>query len=86
MPQALEPIVRIVGKVGNVARGVVFGIVGGFMAQAALSYDSKKPVGLDAALHKLAGHPYGIFLLAIVAAGLICFGVYCFAEARYRRL
>lgn len=86
MPASVERVVRPVGKAGNIARGVVFGIVGGFMVQAAVTYNSNKPVSLDTALHKLANHPYGTFLLAIVAAGLICFGTYCFAEARYRRV
>ena len=86
MPQAVEQAVRRIGKAGNIARGIVFGIVGGFMVHSALAYSSKKPVSLDSALHRLAHHPYGTFLLAVVAAGLICFGVYCFAEARYRRV
>jgi hypothetical protein len=34
----------------------------------------------------LAGAPFGQLLLIGAALGLICFGAYCVAEARYRRL
>jgi hypothetical protein len=53
---------------------------------AAVTFDPAKARGLDAALRTLAGQPYGPYLLGLAGAGLICFGVYCFADARYRRL
>ena len=43
-------------------------------------------VGLGGALQKLAEQPEGPVLLALVAAGLAMYGIYSFAEARYRRL
>jgi hypothetical protein len=65
---------------------VVFGLVGVFLVKAALEYDPNKAVGLDGALAKLAHAGYGPFLLGVVAAGLIAFGVYSLSDARYRRL
>ena len=38
------------------------------------------------ALKSLAGAPFGQLLLVLAGLGLICFGAYCVAEARYRRL
>jgi len=49
-----------------------------------------KPANLflsrDGALKVLSQQPYGKWLLGIVAAGLIAFGLYSFVEARYRRV
>ena len=68
------------------ARGVVFGLIGFFLARAAYQYDPKEAVGLDGALSKLLQQHYGSALLGAVAAGLIAFGLYCLAEARYREV
>ena len=43
-------------------------------------------MGLDGALSALAQASYGPVLLGIVAAGLIAFGAYSMADARYRRV
>lgn len=85
MGPTMERAVKTVGLVGNAARGVVFGIVGVFFIVAATTYDPQKARGLDGSLRSLAGVPLGKALLAAVAAGLAAFGLYSFAEARYRR-
>jgi Domain of Unknown Function (DUF1206) len=72
------------GVVGHLARGVVFTLIGIFITKAAIEYDPKEAIGLDGALQKLANASYGPFLLGITAAGLICYGLYCFVDARYR--
>ena len=74
------------GKVGYVARGVVFSLVGMLVVVAAVTFDPDKARGMDAALRQVAAQPYGPWLLSLMALGLMCFGVYSFAEARYRRL
>lgn len=74
------------GIAGHVARGVVFALIGVFLVKAALEYEPQEAVGLDGALEELAGQPYGSFLLGLVAAGLLLFGLYCFVEARYRKI
>jgi len=75
-----------IGTVGHLARMVVFGLVGVFLITAAIDFDPKKAVGLDGALAKVAHASYGPFLLGIVAAGLIAFGLYSLSDARYRRI
>lgn len=75
-----------VGTAGHAARAVVFGLVGAFLVKAALEYDAGEVLGLDGALREVAGQPYGRYLLAAVAAGLLLYGVYCLVEARYRRV
>jgi hypothetical protein len=75
-----------IGSFGHLARMVVFSLVGVFRITAAIDYNPDNAVGLDGALAKLARASYGPFLLGLVAAGLIAFGVYSLSDARYRRI
>jgi hypothetical protein len=78
--------VRRLGQVGYLARGAVFALVGVFVIKAATDHQPGKAKGFDVALKSVANAPFGQLLLIAAAAGLVCFGVYCLAEARYRRL
>jgi hypothetical protein len=75
-----------IGTVGYCARGVVFGLIGYFVLKAAIDFDPDEAVALDGALAKVAHQDLGPLLLGLVAAGLIAFAVFCFAEARYRKV
>jgi hypothetical protein len=86
MGRLTERWITVMGVVGHLARMVAFGLIGVFIVKAAVDYSPKSAVGLDGALERLARESYGTFLLAVVAAGLIAFGVYSIAEARYRRI
>lgn len=86
MGRTAERWITIAGVVGHLARMVAFGLIGIFIVKAAVDYSPQSAVGLDGALERLARQSYGTFLLAVVAAGLIAFGVYSIAEARYRRI
>ena len=77
---------HVIGVLGHLARAVAFGLIGIFLLKAAWTYNPTKAVGLDGALAKLARQSYGSFLLGLVAAGLIAFGLFSIAEARYRRI
>ncbi|MFF3856197.1 DUF1206 domain-containing protein [Micromonospora sp. NPDC002575] len=74
------------GTAGYVAKGVAYGIAGLLVVVAAVNYDPEKARGLDAALRALRDQSYGPFLLALVALGIACFGVYCFLQSRYRKV
>ncbi|GAA4263835.1 DUF1206 domain-containing protein [Dactylosporangium darangshiense] len=74
------------GQIGYAAKGIAFAIVGALLVEAAIKNDPGKSRGLDAALHTLADQPYGKFLLLAVALGVAVFGVYCFFQARYRKV
>jgi hypothetical protein len=84
MSRRVEKAVAAVGVAGQTARGVVFAVIGGFLINAAASYDPHKARGLDGALRSLGAAPGGKALLVAVAVGLACFGAYSLAEARYR--
>jgi hypothetical protein len=74
------------GRAGLAARGVVFGIIGFFLIQAALNANPQEARGLGGALDTLAAQPYGPYLLGLVALGLVGYGIYCGVNARYRRI
>ena len=73
-----------VGLAGHAARFVVFALMGVFVTKAALEYDPKEAIGIDGALQKLAHAAYGPWLLGLTAAGLLCYGAFCLADARFR--
>jgi hypothetical protein len=89
-PYTLTPeqltVARRMGRFGTVARGVVFGIAGGFLVLAAYQANPGQARGFDGALDFLADQPYGIWLLGIVAAGFITFGLYSFVGAAWFKL
>ena len=86
MSAQVRRTVRGLGVVGYAAKGLGYAIVGALLVAAALTYDPSRSRGLDAALHALAAQPYGHVLLAVIAAGIAAFGVFCIAQARYRKI
>jgi Domain of Unknown Function (DUF1206) len=74
------------GHVGLVARALVFVIIGFFLLRTAIDFNPRDAVGVDGALAQVHREPFGLWLLAIVAAGLLVFAAYSLFEARYRRL
>ena len=73
------------GRFGTAARGAVFALVGVLFFQAGLASNSSQPVGIDAALTTLLNQPYGVWLLGVVAVGLVAFGVYSMLTAVWFR-
>jgi hypothetical protein len=86
MGDAEEAAATGVGFAGHVARGIVFALIALFLLRAAWEFDAKEARGLDGALLEVAQAPWGGLLLAGVAAGLLCYALYCFVQARYRRV
>ena len=79
-------IVEWLGRVGGVARGIVFLTAGIFLIVAAVQYKPQEAKGIDSALRALAATPAGPWLLVLVAIGLIMFGAFSLCEARWRRV
>jgi hypothetical protein len=82
---AVHRVVTVIGSVGTFARGAVFTLAGVFVIQAAWDYEPSKAGGLDRALRSLRDTRAGPWLLGLVALCLVLFGLYGFAEARWRR-
>ncbi len=86
MGEAVRRWVRVVGTVGMISRMLIAMMIGVFLIAAARQHDPNQAVGIDGALRRLADRPYGPTLLIVVAVGLAAYGLYSFAEARYRRV
>jgi hypothetical protein len=79
-------IVRRLGMAGYTAKGIAYAIAGVLLVVAAVTYDASKARGLDGALRTLASQSYGPWALGLVALGIAAFGVYCFFQARFRKV
>ncbi len=80
--------VKRLGRFGTIARGVIYGIIGVLMVQAAVQANPSKAQGFNSAIQALAQQHNGQILLIIVALGLIAFGLYSMTGAiwfRFRR-
>jgi Domain of Unknown Function (DUF1206) len=86
MSRRVRSWIKWIGSFGHIARMVVFGLVGIFLLKASIDFNPDKAVGLDGALATIAKASYGPFLLGIVSAGLLAFGIYSLSDARYRRI
>jgi Domain of Unknown Function (DUF1206) len=73
------------GSAGYVSKGIALAIIGGLFGWAAVTYDPKKAGGMDDALSTIRDQPFGTVLLIAMAAGIACFGIYCFAWAKFAR-
>jgi hypothetical protein len=79
------PALKMLGRVGNIARAVIVAVVGVFLIDAALEYDPNKTVGLDGALKRILDESYGSVLVLLIALGFAAFGVYSIARAWVNR-
>jgi len=78
--------IRTFGTVGYVAKGIAVGVAGVLFIVAAVAHDPNAAGGIDAALRSLASLPFGRIVLWLVGAGLVVYGLFCFARARYARM
>jgi hypothetical protein len=74
------------GSFGHLARMVAYFACAFFLVRAAIRFEPQRGVGLDASLHELVAQPFGPWVLVVVAIGLVAFGVFQFALARYRQI
>lgn len=82
-PDRWEPVIEAVGRVGYLAKGIAFGLVGVLLWRAAVTANVSTATGLDGAMTTIASGWAGPWLLGAVAAGFGAFGVYALARARY---
>ncbi|HEU4842204.1 MAG TPA: DUF1206 domain-containing protein [Ilumatobacteraceae bacterium] len=84
-PSRMATAIEGFGRVGYAARSIVLAVSGIFFLVAAVQHDPSESKGISGSLQELAQHDWGRILLWITAIGLFLFGVFCLAEARYRR-
>ncbi|MGW2588111.1 DUF1206 domain-containing protein [Streptomyces virginiae] len=78
--------VDFLGVGGGLARGVLFAAAGGFVVYAAVRYDPAQAKGMDDTLRSFTLTPAGPWLLVAVALGLMLFGAFSWAMARWREV
>jgi hypothetical protein len=78
----LKPLARF----GLIARGIVFLIIAGLIFRGGLAYDAEQQPGLGDALRAVQTYAFGWFLFLAIGLGLLAFGGYSLAEARYRHV
>jgi hypothetical protein len=84
-PTAATWIVRL-GRFGIAARAVVFAMIGVFLIRAGMREDSGEAGGIAQSLRALGSTDHGRLVLSLVAFGLIAYGIYQLATARYRHM
>lgn len=83
---AARTAVTALGVTGYVAKGVVLLLTGLLIVIATLREHPEESTGLDGGLKALRDQPFGIYVLAGVGAGLICYGIYMVVRARLARM
>ncbi|WP_434975184.1 DUF1206 domain-containing protein [Streptomyces collinus] len=86
MSRRVRRVVDVAGVGGGVARALVFVGAGVFAFRAAVDYSPERAKGMDDTLRAFAATPAGPGLLGAVAAGLVLYGLFAFALARWRRV
>ena len=71
-------------RVGIAARGIVFVVIGAMLARAGYAHSAEQAADTGEALAVIGNQPFGPWLLAGVAVGMIAYGVYEIVQARYR--
>jgi Domain of Unknown Function (DUF1206) len=82
----MRRVVEWLGRVGGIARGIVFITSGVFLVIAAVRAQPGEAKGIDSSLRALAATPGGPWLLVLVALGLVMFGLFSCCESRWRRV
>jgi len=77
---------RLLGRIGELGRGLGIALIGFFLLDAAVTYDAGKATGLDGALRRLAANSWGVLVVAIIGIGFLAYGVFCVATCTHRRL
>jgi hypothetical protein len=86
MSPTVRRVVKWLGIIGTIARGVVFALVGVLVIDAAFTHKAAESGGIDKALLTLRNQPFGEFLMLLAALGLLIFGIYGLCEARWRKV
>ena len=78
--------IKLLGGVGDCARGTLLALVGLYLIEAGANSSPAQAKSVDQALRSLVHHPAGVVALGAIAFGLLCFGVFSFFDARLQRL
>lgn len=83
---AASKTLLLAGKIGYVARGIVWLIVAWLLMKAAMHANSNEAGDTSKAFEFLEKASYGSYLLGALGIGVICYGFFNFVRARYEQL
>ena len=73
------------GKIGYVARGIVWLVIGWLLGKAAYHSNSSEAGDTSKAFNILGEGTFGMYILGAVGVGFVCYGAFSFIRARYER-
>ncbi len=79
-------VVTVTGVAGYAAKGVALLLTGLLIVIATMKADPAESTGLDGGLKALREQPLGMYMLAAVGAGLICYGIFLAVRSRLARM
>ncbi|MGF0319704.1 DUF1206 domain-containing protein [Nocardia fluminea] len=83
---ATSTLVQRLGTVGYIAKGLAVAAIGALMIVAVIGSEPDEASGLDGAFKTLGAQPFGAILLLAAGSGIITYGFYSFAMARYTKM
>jgi len=86
LPERGKSVLDALCRFGLMARGVLITIIGGLVGWAAWTVSPEQAGGISDALDRVHALPFGRWLYAIAALGLVAFGCYSIVQALYRRM
>ncbi|MEO5318710.1 DUF1206 domain-containing protein [Arthrobacter sp. CC3] len=85
-PGAMRTTVTVLGVAGYIAKGFALLLVGLLIVVATVQSHPEESTGLDGGLKALRDQPFGLYLLAAVGIGLICYGVFQMVRAKLAKM
>lgn len=73
-------------KAGVLAQALIITIIGVFLSYAGWTANPEEAGGLGGVWEFLRNQPFGQFMVVAVCVGLLCFALFCFVNAAYRRV
>lgn len=71
------------GKIGYMARGIVWLLIGWLFFKAGINANSSSAGDTSEAFSFVNSSSYGAYLLGAISVGLICYGIFSFVRAAY---
>lgn len=84
-PQA-RTAVTVLGVVGYAAKGIALLLAGLLVIIATVKVHPEESTGLDGGLKGLRDQPFGMYMLAAVGIGLICYGIFMMVRAKLAKM
>lgn len=80
-----EKVFKQTGVIGYVSRGVVLVILGYLLIQGAMNMNPGQGQSTDEAI-SFVENKFGSVLMAVIALGLVAYGIFMFVKAKYQRI